>query len=98
MAGSVRLRLRVVAGPDYWVARAELMRRAWAAEAPLAEEVVIAELRQRMGRRGERKRVAEACGVTPAALSNIVAGRNGLSKAVAARLGLRRVVRFEKVG
>lgn len=65
----------------------------------LTEREVAAELARRLdGRRGAQGRLAGDLGISQGLLSQVLAGDAPVSDALARKVGLRRVVRFERVG
>lgn len=65
----------------------------------LTEEDIVLALASRLdGRAGEHGRLAADLGVSQATVSNILTGGRQIGPKVAGALGLRRVVRFERVG
>lgn len=87
------LRLRLVAGPGYWSARAVMKREAWMAERgkpdAVDESVVVGELRRRCAGWGSRKRVAFELGVCAGNLRLFLEGRRRIPARVAEQLGFR---------
>jgi predicted transcriptional regulator len=63
---------------------------------PVAFDAVRAELRRRLTRRGMQRRVAHELGISVPTLSNILHGRRTPIARVAASLGFRRVVSYER--
>lgn len=94
------IRLRVIAGPDYWSVHAELQRRAWRMEDEAGEARVVEALRKRCARRGAIKRVAHELGVSRGTLGAVLRRERPAPPELLARLGLRRVTttRIEKIG
>jgi hypothetical protein len=63
----------------------------------LTEEEMIFELHQRVRRRGDQKRVAHELGVGQGSLSNLLTAGRAPGKELAAALGYRRRVYFERI-
>ena len=59
-------------------------------------EDIIKDVRGRVGEAGSQARVAEALGVTPAYLSDILRGKRGISDEFAARLGYEGISLWRK--
>lgn len=75
--------------------RALYRRRARLEE--MGDQLLVEEIRRRLPRRGLQQRVAHELGISQASLANILHGRQGITDAVAARLGFRRVVRWARI-
>jgi hypothetical protein len=67
------------------------------AEELLTEEEVVFEIASKVRRRGDHGRVAHQLGISQGALSNILTAGRSIGPRVAAALGYRRVIRFEKI-
>lgn len=64
----------------------------------LSEDDLVQTVRARLdGRRGQFGRAAEDLGISQGELSNILRGGRTIAANVAAKLGYRRIVRFEPI-
>jgi plasmid maintenance system antidote protein VapI len=63
----------------------------------LTEEELVVELASKVVKRGDHGRVAYELGVSQPSLSNILTGGRPIGAGVAAKLGYRKVTRFEKI-
>jgi predicted XRE-type DNA-binding protein len=76
---------------------ARARRRPISGELLTNAEIVAAIAAQLDGRRGQQGRLAEDLGISQGSLSNILIGRDQVGDEIAAKLGYRRVVRYERV-
>lgn len=65
---------------------------------PLSQADLVALLRRRAKRAGSQQALAEMLGVTPAYLSDVLAGRRAPGPKLLQALGLRRQVAYVRLG
>ncbi|WP_342164012.1 transcriptional regulator [Methylobacterium sp. SD21] len=63
----------------------------------LTEQEVLARLRRQVEQRGSQKAWADAAGVTPQYIHDVLRGRRGIGAPVLAALGVERIVRYVAV-
>lgn len=60
----------------------------------LTEQEVLARLRRQVELKGSQRKWADAAGVTPQYVHDVLRGRRGIGAAVLTALGVERVVRY----